>query len=323
MIGYINRSNYYVCLVFQPIKLRLIMRIFLLFSCLLNVFISHAQFDKKIIGPIKTRKGIELKEGDTLLLGRGANHDGTFQYVKTGLMASTAQDPLTADHAHTTAIVKLFRQHTIGKSPKLYASLKAGTIYTAFADVEAAVDAKEIIAINGQEIGKPQARQQTVAENTLTASNKGGPANSSAQGSMTVKPFSNDVDIKILSIDGNKSQQTVTVNFVLKTELPHQKVGLVGYGCNYSHGEGKAYDGDGTEYKLKNVTLGNEIENWGANNKLPTSVPLKGSITFANVLSKVGTMSFVTFFMSSRNYDGGDQCQGGNVEIRNAKIDWK
>lgn len=301
------------------------MRILLICCLLLTAYVSQAQFDKKIVGPIKLRTGLEFREGDTLLLGRGTRSDGTFTYINEGILAGTSDDPLPANHAHTMAVIKLFRVRRVGQSNKLYASLKAGTLYGAFADLDAAVAAKEIIAINGQEIGKPRANTQSPAANSLTASNNGGPAKTSAgDDAMTVKPFSNDVNIRILSIEGNKSQQTVTVNFVLKTELPHQQVMLLYSGCNTTRGEGKAYDSDGTEYNLKSMSLGNVSDrDFGVKNKLPTSVPLKGSITFANVLPKVSGLSFITFRMSSANYDGGEHCQEGNVEIRNAKIEWK
>ncbi len=306
------------------------MRIFLLFSILLTGFTSYAQFAKKITGPVQTRRGITLKEGDTLTLGRGSGYGGTFRYLKMGLEPEgAANDPLPTHYAGKSFPIKLFRESQTGQETKLYASLKAHTLYTTFANIEAAIDTKEIIAVNGQEIGKPRARPQSATESTLTASNKSGitktAANSAIEDGMTLKPFSNDVDIKILSVAGNKSQQTVTVNFVLKTELPHQKIGLIKNLCNLTGREGKAYDGEGTEYNLKTTSLGTNTSGYygTVDNKLPTSVPLKGSITFANILPKVSMLSFITFFMSSANYDGGEHCQGGNVEIRNAKIDWK
>ena len=299
------------------------MRISLLSCLLLLAISSQAQFDKKVIGPVKTRAGLELKEGDTLLLGRGTRYDGAFTYINMGILAGSTDDPMLAAHAHTTAIIKSFRVRKVGQTNKYYAALKANMLYTAFADLEAAIDAKELIAVNGHEIGKPRAQQQSPSANSLTVSSNDIPAKIAAStNEMTVKPFSNDVDIRILSIDGNKSQQTITVNFVLKTDLPHQQVGLIDAVCG-TYGEGKAYDGDGTEYNLRGVSLGNNTAGSHVTNKLPTAVPLKGNITFANVLPKVGMLSFITFYMSSRNYDGGEHCQGGNVEIRNAKIDWK
>ena len=301
------------------------MRNYVLFLFLLITSVSHAQFAKKITGPVQTRRGITLKEGDTLTLGRGSGSDGTFRYLNMGLEPEgRANDPLPAHYAGKSFPVKVFRESQTGQVYKFYASLKAHTLYTTFADIEAAIDAKELMAVNGREIGKPRTSSQNNADNTLTASTKRDAANPPVQESMIIKQFSNDVNVKILSIEGNKSQQTVTVTFVLKTELPHQKIGLIKDVCG-TYGEGKAYDGDGTEYNLKNVALGSNTETvWGrVDNKLPTSVPLKGSITFSNVLSKVSVLSFITFFMSSRNYDGGEHCQAGNVEIRNTKIDWK
>ena len=303
------------------------MRLYYLISVLAMPLIGVAQANNRI-DSYKTKKGVELKTGDTLQFGRGTNFDGSFKYVSMGLvLTSSTDDPLPTNHANTLAIIRFFRQVKIGQGTKMYASLKAGTLLPAYADIESALDAREITGVNGWEIGKPRPRQQALDSNGLTTSTKptvnAGKENIATQDGMTVKPFSNDIDIKILSIAGNKSQQTVTVNFVLKTELPHQQIRLLEYGCNYNRGEGKAYDGDGTEYNLRAVSLGNVIDANGVDNKLPTSVPLKGSITFANVLPKIGTLSFVTFYMSSRNYDGGENCQAGNVEIRNVRIDWK
>ncbi len=300
------------------------MRILLLFCFLLTTLIAHAQFAKKITGPIQTRRGITLKEGDALTLGRGSSYNGAFRYLTMGIEPEGASnDPLPTHYAGKSFPIKVFRTSQTEQKTKLFASLKANTLYTTFVDIEAAIDAKELVAVNGQEIGKPRPSMQNNTDNTLTANTESTSADAPAQGGMNLKQFSNDVNVRILSISGNKSQQTVTVNFVLQTELAHQQVNCLWYGCNTSRGDGKAYDSDGTEYKMKTVSLGNNVNTFSAGNKLPTSVPLKGSITFANVLPKVSTLSFITFFMTSKNYEGEEHCQDGNVEIRNAKIDWK
>ena len=300
------------------------MRTLLLFCFLLTTLIVHAQFAKKITGPVQTRRGITLKEGDALTLGRGSNYDGAFRYLTMGIEPEGASnDRLPTHYAGKSFPIKVFRMSQTGQTTKLYASLKANTLYTTFVDIEAAIDAKELIAVNGQEIGKPRSSTQNNAGNTLAANAEGTSTNAPLQDGMSLKQFSNDINVKILSIEGNKSQQTVTINFVLKTELPHQQVRCLWYGCNSNRGEGKAYDSDGIEYNVKSVSLGNNTDTFSAGNKLPTSVPLKGSITFANVLPKVGVLSFVTLFMTSKNYDGEQNCQSGNVEIRNARVDWK
>lgn len=302
------------------------MRVLLFICFLVMSLVGQAQSGNRI-DSFKTKKGVELKTGDTLQLGRGTSFDGSFQYVRMGLLLiSSTNDPLPTTHANTLAVIQGFRVLKVGQGSKVYALLKAGTFRLTYADIEPAIDAKEVIGINGQEFGKPGPRRQPLADNTLTASSRTTGSIPIEEG-MTVKPFSNDVSIRILSITGNKSQQTVTVNFVLKTELPHQRIGLIENLCNgFSSGEGKAYDEDGTQYNMKETTLGSNagVRGYGnVENKLPTSVPLKGSIVFSNVLPKMTALNFITFYMSSRNYEGRENCQGGNVEIRNAKIEWK
>jgi hypothetical protein len=295
-----------------------------LFTVLLCLppLIGKSQKNPKITS-YKTQKGIEMKIGDTLQLGRGSNSMGNFNHLKTGLFIEpTVNDPLPSTHANARVIIRSFREFTAEHGTKMLAMIKARTAMPAYADIEAAIDTKEITGINNWQIGTPRTKQQSIASSSLTASSHTITESTPTQDRMMVKPFSNTVDIRILSIEGNKSQQTVTVNFVLKTELPHQHIGLIQNVCG-TYSDGKAYDGDGSEYNKGQVALGNNISQVYVDNKLPTSVPLKGSITFSNVLPRVSAFSFVTFYMSSRNFDGGANCQGGNVEIRNAPIMWK
>ncbi|WP_375444882.1 SHOCT domain-containing protein [uncultured Fibrella sp.] len=326
-----------------------------------------SQFDKKIVGPITTNIGIVLKENDTLLLGKGSEYNGSFKYIKTGLMASSAQTPLSQSHNNTQVTIKGFRSQAVGSGVKLYASLKAGEIYTAFADLDDALKSKEIIGLNGYEIGKPRPMQQSMSTSSdnevkgkeneaalerlqqlyidgelskadyakrkakLQGQGDGEqirqtkPKSKSDGTTYTIKPFTENIEFKILSVNGSKNQQNVVVTYQLKTSLVNQKVEINnGYTCNFRNLElTSAYDSFGKQYSCNRFSLGDQTGSSRAENKLPTNILLRGSITFANVLPQISKFEYMNISMTHKNLEGGDDCESGTIEIRNLTIFWK
>ena len=133
----------------------------------------------------------------------------------------------------------------------------------------------------------------------------------------------NGVEFNLLSIVGDKLKQTFTVNFYLFTRKTNQNIELYLTGNSGT----KSTDTEGNQYSGKSGVLGDigNIEGgyFSINNKLSTEVKLKGSVKFSNVLSSVKQMSLISIYMSSNNFDGGENKARGFIDIKNADIIWK
>ncbi|QFZ54628.1 hypothetical protein FEZ18_07400 [Oceanihabitans sp. IOP_32] len=136
-----------------------------------------------------------------------------------------------------------------------------------------------------------------------------------------VKSFSPNFEIKLLSVIGNKNNQTVEIELLLKHKIVHQKVCF-----NYGKNDAKLYDFEGNEYLAKGVEVGaiNKTSGFGnfACNKIPTNVPVKGKIIFKQVLSDKSKMSFSTIKVGFKADDGGSY-EYGTIELTNLNVDWK
>ena len=184
-------------------------------------------------------------------------------------------------------------------------------------------DNKEILvffdkALQNGEI-KSQAQDfQTTADKIFANKASSG----QGDGNGTVKSFSPDFDVKILSVVGDKKAQTITVNLLISHKLVHQRVGINSRCSMFDEAKSKCFDYEGNEYPYKEFGLGNEKSTYQAYNIIPTQVPLKAFVTFRQILPSVQGMSFISIPISYRAEDGGD-CASGDLELSNIVIDWK
>lgn len=157
--------------------------------------------------------------------------------------------------------------------------------------------------------GKPKKGKES--ENTNV---KGGQSNT-----VQTKSFGK-YSVEYVSCIGDKSSQTVTIEFSVSHKLANQSFTIWngGVGAN-----GPliivAYGPKGEKY---------EIKEWGSGStyheiKIPTEVPVTCFLTFRNVLSNVNTLKFVSASCWSDNEDGGGNRQSGNIEFRNVPIEWR
>ncbi|WP_314334126.1 hypothetical protein [Capnocytophaga sputigena] len=165
---------------------------------------------------------------------------------------------------------------------------------------------------------KSQAQDfQTTADKILANAARG-----QGDGNGTVKSFSPDFDVKILSVVGDKKAQTITINLLISHKLVHQRVGINSRCSMFDEAKSKCFDYEGNEYPYKEFGLGNEKNTYRAYNIIPTQVPLKAFVTFRQILPSVQGMSFISIPISYRAEDGGD-CVSGDLELSNIVIDWK
>ncbi len=139
---------------------------------------------------------------------------------------------------------------------------------------------------------------------------------------LSVKSFNPSFNVKFLSCKGNKSDQTVTIEFLIKHKNVHKKVCL-----NLGPKWAKAYDFDGNEYNVKQSSIGSKETKYIGPmtyicNKIPTNVPVKASITFKKILPDTEILSFTTIKVGFKDFDGGNYSYG-DLEFQNIEIDWE
>lgn len=132
-----------------------------------------------------------------------------------------------------------------------------------------------------------------------------------------LKSFSEGYKLELLSCKGNVNSQTVTIVFRVRQEGVHKKLEI--YASKYRGTE--AYDAEGNEYNAYEVSVGSNHSRYTASNKIPTSIPIKASLTFHKILPKVKELSYINIRVNHRDYDGGSW-QKGDIEIHNLPIDW-
>ncbi|WP_128543169.1 hypothetical protein [Larkinella soli] len=113
---------------------------------------------ERLTGPVTTRKGIVLKEGDDLRFGEGIHAGGTYRYIflsfaKFGDKASHLEE----GYAYKHAVIREFREVGSGNDRRLVALVKPKggiSVYFRAIDLEPAMESKEIISVNGVAISK-------------------------------------------------------------------------------------------------------------------------------------------------------------------------
>jgi hypothetical protein len=134
----------------------------------------------------------------------------------------------------------------------------------------------------------------------------------------TVKPFSDDINVQIISCRGDKAQQTVKLEIILSHNLPHQEMCV-----NIGEKDASAVDELGNTFAAKEGIIGMKSTTYGyICTNVPTDVPTKSNVTFRNILPGTDKLKFITVKYGYRNADGGMEWKIGFLEIRNISIKW-
>ena len=145
--------------------------------------------------------------------------------------------------------IKNFREETIDGKTVKYAILR----YTDKKEIAIAIDD----ALRMGEVVSQAADFQTEADKMKTSDTNTNQENG------TIKSFSPKFEVKLLSVIGNKVEQTVTLEFLISHKLVHQNVCFVdsdNSSFNYIANGIRAYDDWKTE--SKNLEISNVSINW-------------------------------------------------------------
>ena len=176
-------------------------------------------------------------------------------------------------------------------------------------------DKKEILVFFDKALQNGEIKSQ--AEDFQTTADKifANAANGQSDGNGKVKSFSPNIDVKILSVVGDKKAQTVTVNLLISHKLVHQKVCLDNSRIN-------AFDYEGNEYYSKAVAVGNAKSGDFSCNTIPTEVPVKSYIVFKQILPSVKGLKFAAARVGFGPADSWSS-EFASLELSDLVIDWK
>lgn len=134
-----------------------------------------------------------------------------------------------------------------------------------------------------------------------------------------------NLKFELLSVAGDRSSQTVQIDFFISHTILHQSFDL-----HTSEGKPKAWDNLGSLYEYKNAIFSNNpspsnsIWDLGVIKVLvPTDVRVKGSVIFRNVLPSTEKFSLVQFNYFLYNSDGGTSNENHRIELKNINIKWQ
>jgi hypothetical protein len=212
----------------------------------------------------------------------------------------------------TRPIIKTFKEEMVDGKVVKYAILR----YTDKKEIVIAIDD----ALRMGEVVSQTADFQTVADKMKTSETNTNQENG------TIKSFSPKFEVKLLSVIGNKVEQTVTLEFLISHKLVHQNVCFVdsdNSSFNYIANGIRAYDFEGNEYLVKTASIGKKVNFlFSVCNKIPTEVPMKASVTFKQILPSVKGLSFVSIVTSFGAYDDW-KTENKNLEVSNVSINWQ
>ena len=176
-------------------------------------------------------------------------------------------------------------------------------------------DKKEILVFFDKALQNGEIKSQ--AEDFQTTADKifANAANGQSDGNGKVKSFSPNIDVKILSVVGDKKAQTVTVNLLISHKLVHQNVCLDNSRIN-------AFDYEGNEYYSKAVAVGNARSGDFICNTIPTEVPVKSYIVFKQILPSVKGLKFAAARVGFGPADSWSN-EFESLELSDLVIDWK
>ena len=177
-------------------------------------------------------------------------------------------------------------------------------------------DKKEILVFFDKALQNGEIKSQ--AQDFQTTADKifANAANGQGDGNGKVKSFSPNIDVKILSVVGDKKAQTVTVNLLISHKLVHQNVCLDNSRIN-------AFDYEGNEYYSKAVAVGNAKSGDFSCNTIPTEVPVKSYIVFKQILPSVKGLKFAAARVGFGPADSWSSELFANLELSDLVIDWK
>jgi hypothetical protein len=129
----------------------------------------------------------------------------------------------------------------------------------------------------------------------------------------------NDLEVKTISVIGNKKSQIVTIEFTFKHNLSNKQVQI-----HDREGAPTAYDEDGNTYLYNSIDFVNSKNGWNGcvNVDLPTGINIKGKVSFKGILPSVSIFKLAKinyYFVSTTDYDQKTEI----IEFNDLKIIWK
>lgn len=129
-------------------------------------------------------------------------------------------------------------------------------------------------------------------------------------GNATVQNMLGSYTIQVLDCQGNSSDQTVTITFMVEHQLPNQTFHII-------QKDTKAY-AKGQDYTNIDRYVGSK----SFHNMVPTEIPMECRVVIRNVVPSVKTFDSVMLNMKTQNKDGGKGGQKGSLEMKNLNINW-
>lgn len=117
-----------------------------------------------------------------------------------------------------------------------------------------------------------------------------------------------------ISCKGRRASQSVELTFMIQHNIPNQE-----FSNNPADSDkGMAYDTQGQVYNANAIYIGGVKSNSGM---IPTSIPVRITLVFNNVLPGNDFFKVVRFKYDSYNTDYSNK-QNGTLEFRNIKVIW-
>jgi hypothetical protein len=130
-----------------------------------------------------------------------------------------------------------------------------------------------------------------------------------------IKSFDPDFKVEVSSVIGHREQQTVDITFVIVHNKVHQEVLLQSQNI-------QAYDDQGNAYDARQIKIGTRESSF-VSEKIPTSVPVKSTVTMRRILPALDTIKKLIINVGYKDLDGNTSHRYSSLEFDNLKIDWK
>ena len=256
------------------------------------------------------------KKGETLVFGvpaRGTQYENIFinDIITTGdyisMFTGGSVEKKSSDNATKEQLSALGNKATI----KYFANgIENNKLVVLKLDDKKEIRAFFDKALQNGEIKSEAQDFQTTADKIFANA-----ASGQGDGNGKVKSFSPNIEVKILSVVGDKKAQTVTVNLLISHKLVHQKVCLDNSRIN-------AFDYEGNEYYSKAVAVGNAKSGDFSCNTIPTEVPVKSYIVFKQIPPSVKGLKFAAARVGFGPADSWSS-EFASLELSDLVIDWK
>ena len=134
------------------------------------------------------------------------------------------------------------------------------------------------------------------------------------------KYIGNGVYLTVTGCVGDEAQQKIVLYFTLTNpSKAHQKIKI----DPWNEVPVGAYDNDGNQFPFGVINLGNQNGFGQVESELPTSLKVKGFITFINIHNKPKKLAHITIPVSSGNWPSASDVLQEIVEINNVAVNWK